>query len=93
MESFFDMPAGYNDADMEMAELVERGNRDRAKEIARGLNLCSEDDCTACSITSSPFVDQHGITHYPIDELPPKTKPERHTYIAGKRAPARKGTA
>jgi len=27
MDGFFDVPAGYGDADMEMAELTERGNR------------------------------------------------------------------
>jgi len=34
MDSFFDMPSGYNDADMEMASLVEQGNL-HAKRIRR----------------------------------------------------------
>lgn len=80
MDSFFDMPAGYNDADMEMAALVEAGNRHAARARRFGednyrrmqdgetiARQCQRKDC-GTKYTALVKLDEDGYPIYTCDD-------------------------
>lgn len=78
-DSFFDMPAGYTDADMEMASLEEAGNRHarRVRKFGRSgyallrtggtLERACVNKETGEAYTATVRLDVDGIPEYTVD--------------------------